>query len=517
MPVLTPADHEHFIAQGYVIVRDVVPPDECRRAVEILNGDDAAAREKVVLACETPRLLAAVNELFAPSRVTEVRMRPHEAPRPRQDDVEWRALPQHVDVPDPHLLAQSWALGVFVFLSEIRPHGGAFMLCPGSPRRLRAAMSRTSSESAWTAAQDAERFEISELLARPGEAVIFDHLLVHCGSLNTADPQTRRAINIRYLPKDPVRPAGKSFSAMSTVERAGSLRYLADRFDDGVVLPNVPDVDDIGFTVDGGVAAQAASRGDGMAEIWFTSHREPDVVQVARSADLVSWAVEPTGLTRADGPVRALHVDREGGDPRLVVVTDGGTVVHARDGGVWRDVVRTPGLRLGRPRWVHLALGAAEARGDVGWYVDPLDPRVVRWRASKFHRDDDGLPWERFDEWPNTGVASEVPVPVGNVAVHHIRDLTAWALVVDTADGPLVSVSTTADRFDPPIALVDQPDPAPQQLRPYEVGDRRWLLTYLADGVVRWGTIDWRSDDVRLVPVTDGKSLAAAIEDLGLA
>ena len=37
--VLSPEDHEHFLTQGYLVVRDMVPPDILAKAVAGLEAE----------------------------------------------------------------------------------------------------------------------------------------------------------------------------------------------------------------------------------------------------------------------------------------------------------------------------------------------------------------------------------------------------------------------------------------------------------------------------------------------
>src|SRR5262249_43933019 len=128
------------------------------------------------------------------------------------------------------IMPGSWAVGLFVFLTRVPSHGGAFILFPGSYRNYR----RLFSVSPEVIKSQVSPIENSgpymEFLAEPGDAVIFHHAMGHTGSTNITNPQTRLALLTRYYPRPRICPGNKPLEAMSTIEKANSLRYFRERY-----------------------------------------------------------------------------------------------------------------------------------------------------------------------------------------------------------------------------------------------------------------------------------------------
>ncbi|HJN27719.1 MAG TPA: hypothetical protein QF604_07365 [Candidatus Latescibacteria bacterium] len=140
MPTLSAADHEHFIEHGYVVLRAAVPHDTIEVAVEYLEAhpDDRGRQTDVVSACTTERMLDGIAELFGAPTYTLARRRGgNNMPRPYQPDEEWLEPVAHVDNSYPTTMPNGWAVGSFIFLTKVRPRGGAFVVFPGSNLRYR--------------------------------------------------------------------------------------------------------------------------------------------------------------------------------------------------------------------------------------------------------------------------------------------------------------------------------------------------------------------------------------------
>src|SRR5688500_4408817 len=125
--VLTPAQHEEFVDQGFVFLPGLVPEDAAKAAAAALEAGERSDAE-VVRACVTDRLVAVVADLLGPEYAPGL----HEVQfadmaRANRPDVHWSlsAIP-HADMLHHSILPESWAIGAFVFLTHVRSHGGAF-------------------------------------------------------------------------------------------------------------------------------------------------------------------------------------------------------------------------------------------------------------------------------------------------------------------------------------------------------------------------------------------------------
>jgi hypothetical protein len=85
--------------------------------------------------------------------------------------------------------------------------------------------------------------ELHEVLAEPGDCVLFHSLMGHSGSVNVAAPHTRHALLNRYHPTRRLEPlaSDEDMMSMSTLERANSARFLSEAFGVGRCLrPSAP-------------------------------------------------------------------------------------------------------------------------------------------------------------------------------------------------------------------------------------------------------------------------------------
>lgn len=124
------------------------------------------------------------------------------------------------------LMPQGWALGSFIFLTPVESRGGCFIIYPGSHLRYRHAMG-TVGPGGYKGIAPEYSGELHEVVAQPGDAVIFHHLMGHSGSVNVASEHTRHALLNRYHPSVRIAPAPDlSLEDMSTLERANSVNIL---------------------------------------------------------------------------------------------------------------------------------------------------------------------------------------------------------------------------------------------------------------------------------------------------
>jgi hypothetical protein len=190
-PVLSPEDHEHFLRTGYIHVRGAIPPGSVEAALAFVDGPQRVT-EYPKLDCS--RVHGAVQELLG-SRYTlnsDPTNGGYDMPRPlvSHDDDEAayaEALAgsvsetvvtsggSHCDDAYGTLMPQGWALGSFIFLTPVAPRGGGFIVYPGSFLRYREAMG-TVGPGCYKGAAPVHGGELLEVLAEPGDAVIFHHV-----------------------------------------------------------------------------------------------------------------------------------------------------------------------------------------------------------------------------------------------------------------------------------------------------------------------------------------------------
>ena len=192
-PVLSPEDHEHFLRTGYIHLRGAIPPESVAAALAFVDGPERVT-EYPKLDCS--RVHGAVQELLG-SRYTlnsDPTNGGYDMPRPlvSPDDDEAayaEALAgsvsetvvtsggSHCDDAYGTLMPQGWALGSFIFLTPVAPRGGGFIIYPGSFLRYREAMG-TVGPGCYKGAAPVHGGELLEVLAEPGDAVIFHHVRV---------------------------------------------------------------------------------------------------------------------------------------------------------------------------------------------------------------------------------------------------------------------------------------------------------------------------------------------------
>jgi hypothetical protein len=210
-------------------------------------------------------------------------------------------------------MPQGWVVGSFVFLTPVRHRGGAFVVYPGSPARIRTAAARHGPGCLkdLPGAAPGPPFEV---LAEPGDAVLFHHLMAHSGSTNVADPRTRHALLNRYHPTTRLCPGERPLADMSTLEKANSARYLLRARGVGRCLH--PAAGPAALRLDLGLSAAAYTvvHSAGAFQLLYEPAAAPGTLRRLCSADLCSWAEAPPlalpGL--AAGPLRsaaAFHYD----------------------------------------------------------------------------------------------------------------------------------------------------------------------------------------------------------------
>ena len=234
-PVLTPDDHDHFLRTGFIHLKAVIPPESVAAALETLQQPRP----------DCTRLHAAVRELLGVSYSLELNptsggydmSRPLLSPEVEPEKYATALAGSnsatvvthgraHCDDAYGTLMAQGWALGSFIFLTPVESRGGAFIVYPGSYLRYREAMGHVG-PGGYKGIAPEYSGDLHEVLAEPGDAVIFHHLMGHSGSENVSSQHTRHALLNRYHPSTRLAPPPHlPTAAMSTLERANSARCV---------------------------------------------------------------------------------------------------------------------------------------------------------------------------------------------------------------------------------------------------------------------------------------------------
>lgn len=237
-PTLSAAERRQFIDNGYVVVRDLIPPDVVaatrRKLLEALRIDanDPATWESksvpsdpVVIAltepCRTAGVEAVAAQLAGPHFVRARSFSPYleargidppvisgfipvlnfPTPGPRQFV---RPGSYHIDGmhrttlwPEKHFLV------VFAYLTDTTEYGGATAILPGSHRQVFAHWLRQNHPGS-TNPPDLPYADPVPLPGRAGDVIFMHYLAVHSGSANHSD-HIRVGLNTAILP-DPEHP-----------------------------------------------------------------------------------------------------------------------------------------------------------------------------------------------------------------------------------------------------------------------------------------------------------------------
>ena len=117
--ILSSEDHEHFLPQGYVVVRNAVEAEIIERAVAALEGGDEDPDFDPAAACTTDVVHSVIGELFGPEYGFEKKYAGQDMMRPLQKDVAWAMMTAHVAAAYPPLMPNEWALGSCIFLTQV--------------------------------------------------------------------------------------------------------------------------------------------------------------------------------------------------------------------------------------------------------------------------------------------------------------------------------------------------------------------------------------------------------------
>ncbi len=524
---LTAMDRENFVEQGWVVLKRAVPADAIGPALDHLNTLDQPARidpdHPAVQACYGERIEAAIGELLGPDYRISHRFSDYHR-RAYAPDADWRFQHIHVDDDYPTPMPNDWALASFVFLTDVKPGGGALIYCGRSHITNRQLMSHTLDALNGNIDLTDRSGVETEYLAEAGDAMLFHHLLGHCGTNNLTDPDSsREGLISRWYTDRRIVPGLKDFAEMPPIEKVNSARYLSHRYDSRFQFPALPEAGAAaalytGFGPPGGIAAYTVLHWRGAARLLYAPAADPEVVVLCASSDLVHWRAERR-LVFAQGPVTGLTHTQIDHDTYLCVSFERGEpktlILRSTDLEEW-----TPVLTLDRRRAAQLLLGEPEESSAIAWgrilYGLSADGTrlTCNWSGdgvdSRRHGPRDVLP---------PGAA---PAAAG-VLLGPVRCGDTFALILDPVDRgapPHVALSEDCAVFDAPLQPLGHDEPAPPRcIRPLARAQAYWLVTYLGqrerEDRLFLGVIDWTEPSLRLRRLADRDALLTAFETVG--
>lgn len=535
--VLTAADHDFFLRHGYLIVKNAVAPDVIAAAVAALDASDFAGtvgaadykpvRDAAVDACMSDTALDAIGELFGSDYPYERTRHASDMPRPYEEGAAWTHQTVHVDDDYPTLMPGGWALGMFIFLTPVRPHGGAFLYAPGSPYRYRPLLADNPEWLAFYTARPEPAGPAQEYLAQPGDVLLFHHLMAHAGSTNVADPQTRHALLSRWHPQRRIVPGNRPFDRMSTIEKANSSLYLRHQSGDQSPLTGRPGQETAralreGFAAPGGVAAHAVIRVEGVTHLFYVAGADPTTIRHAHSRDWASWEDDPP-VEGVGDTVRSLSLFRQG-DQILLFAGVGAdsprtAILASPDLADWTRLATLDGA-LGAAGHATTDYGSAVARGNVAIVLPASDSAAARalWGES----------WDNIAKWPGATRAAAAPpgATLEDAFVKPILGEVEFALVADVSSGegearPYYARSRDSAVYSGPLRPLTHSAPTtPRRLRVYARARYYWLVTYTRTAGDQdrlfWGAIDWQRDEPVLEELDSAEALDGALAVVGI-
>ncbi|MBT4979566.1 MAG: hypothetical protein HOM86_19740 [Gemmatimonadetes bacterium] len=526
--VLSPEDHEHFLTHGYLVVRDMVPPEILARAVVALEAEGSDPDFDPAAACTTSKVDQVISDLFGAEYPFKNKYGGQDLQRPHQPGVQLRESVAHVDDAYPTLMPNDWAVGTFIFLTPVQSRGGAFIYFSGSPLRYRQGMAQSFHSIKELAPAVEYSGPSAEFLAEPGDVLFFHHLMGHTGSDNLVDPLTRHALLTRWVPRKRIVPGNKPFAQMSTIEKANSARYLEQRFAVDLQVRHTPTNAEScailrdGFSGLGSVKTYALLHFNGAAQLLYTTAEDPAQVRHLCSEDFVHWrAVGSLPIT--GGAVRSLQLHQYGFAAVLAITDDEGVarVYSSDDFAAWDMMCEVQHSEATTP-WFIYAKYPSKIAGGQALYVVPEANSSQAWCRW-------GEEWAAAAEGAEESHAVQAPAGCG------IKDLVIAAYLSDrqcafVADVQEEGRSTTKPCYLLPedVAVADgelQPlayigDAPPHHIRVFNRGPSYWLLTFLRNcgGQDRlfWGCIDWEASPPILRPLPDAEAFDRAKSVVGL-
>lgn len=234
-PQLSAEQKEHFIREGYLVMRGLIPPDlasttreSLLKAMEIdpntpetwkgknLTSDLSIIR--MTACCRTDGVESVAEQLVGPHFVRGLAQSPYlesrgvspslmpgyipvlNFPSPGAKEFE-RPPSYHIDgmhlttlFPVKHYLV------VFAYLTDVAEYGGATAICPGSHRQVFTHWVRENHPGS-TCPPKLDFADPVPMTGRAGDVIFMHYLTVHSGSANHSD-QIRVGLNTAVLPDE---------------------------------------------------------------------------------------------------------------------------------------------------------------------------------------------------------------------------------------------------------------------------------------------------------------------------
>lgn len=511
-PILSAEEHERFIREGYCVFKRAVPPKTMAAAVRVLESGALPDRNAPVrahasipelAACLTPKVYQAVAELMGAAYPYDRHRRLVDKARPHEPGRRWDPPLSHTDNDYPTLMPDVWAVGFFIFLTKVEPKGGGFMVYPGSALRYRRLLARAPGCLRVRDSVVEEKGPWLEFLAEPGDVLLFHHLLGHSASVNVACPTTRHALLGHFGPDPRLLPGEKPFARMSTLEKANSARYLAEK---GWADPPAPAAAPEPFGSD--LSLCEVVRHEDQTLCFFVEKARPGELRLARSRDWSAWTVDRAPVLK--GPaLRSVALAVLGRDHYLFTSTEEGAELRrSADLAGWTKTAALPGC-LSPAGHVDIVSPAAMARGYCMLFS-------ARGGAVLSRR---GQDWARADSWDGESLVARLPGEARDLRVHPIWGENLLALVVELDGGPRYLLCEDGERFEGELKPLRGPA-GMSQLRVYLRARRYWLVAYLAPSKkgrrLFWGKVDWETAPGVVEPLASAEAFRSALETVGL-
>ncbi len=522
--VLGPRDHRAFLENGFVVVKNAVPRKTAAAAAAFIEARLAERGENApgllfvsgppIDACVTRKALSAVSELLGEdSPFSSSQKRVLSVPRVPRPGAQWSEPFAHTDVDYASLMPEQWAVTLFIFLTRVRSQEGAFVYFAGSANRNRLVAAATPGLMKELEGGSEQSGPYAELLAEPGDALLYHHLLGHCGSENVAGAVTRHALKRGFHPLRRVVPGKKPFSRMSTIEKANSPRYLETLLGTKFPSPRLEARARVSRSLRegdgaGGFAAHDVLRWRGRTVRFSCGKDAPSTIRVASTSGWTLWRADGS-LDLGGEKALSLHAFHRGPEIRLFVGTSGGgvRVFRSADLKAWTEDAPLPDVRSASGHYIGAKGSGPNAL--VAFKTSASRPAAVLCGEELAAELPPGL--EALDAFV-APVYSEVEFAViveARSAGSKEAPRLLWAPSSDgvRCSGPLVELGVPEGE-------------RPRQLRVYARARRYWLAAYLAErgGEERllWGFIDWERSPARLEPLVDAAALEGALEIVGL-
>lgn len=404
--VLDSDDHKHFIRHGYLIIKQAVPADLTTAAVQALEAEPEGHGRglEAVEACTTDKMLDAIDELFGPGYTLERRRGGSDMPRPYQLGEPWPDPVAHVDDSYPSMMPNGWAVGSFIFLTDVRHHGGAFIRFPGSYLRYRAEMARNCGAIKGAAPLREFSGHYEEVLAQAGDVLLFHHLTGHTGSTNVADHNTRHAILNRWHPVEMIHPGDKPFERMTTIEKVNSARYLGTKRGQSIPILRAPVTTDAERILKDGIVfcdclnSYAIIHFSGKLQLLYVDEKTPSVIGRSVTEDFVNYSdVGP--LSIESDCIRTIQLHQYHREVILAVTTCSGklTIYESKDMDSWTLRSERHGISTTTPWYIYPEYPSKIAGGQALFCVPEAEPStaICRW----------GDEWEHAADWSTGSIA----------------------------------------------------------------------------------------------------------------